>query len=136
MKETNEYPNLDKQVLEELEKDFRIKRKSQLPAAFQDWIEYKSANKKVVELELWVREILNEQFGLSLGTLVRLIDRFTPFDKNTKIALVTNLLSDNLYVRAEIKFKTGTLEIDDSKTMLYLKKELRESRSNDNICYQ
>lgn len=129
---------IDPRIKRELEQDFRRLKKYDSPALnFKDWIDYKTRNRDVVNLETFARSILSKDHKTSLRSIIRILDKFSGATVKIQKEVVEVLLTNNRWIKPEIRLKSkgGKLELDLDDTYLSLIFDEAEDKPRSN-CYQ
>ena len=103
--------NIDKTVLDFLDRDFRIEPKFKSKALqFADFTKFCQDFPRVVPVEEYARSISSSKNGVSVRTMIRLLARFSGADMATQRKVIELLLSNDKHVQPYVIFKHNTLE--------------------------
>jgi hypothetical protein len=136
---TTNIGNLDPRITFELTRDFRLhKPKLDLPLQFKEWMQWREDNKGVLEIIEWATTILNEKDGISINSMVRIMQKFSGVSTKIQRQAIITLIGDCKFVRADIKFKSSSdLVIDFDNSLLFnrLQDTKLENIHTGSVCY-
>lgn len=139
---------VDKSILDFLSHDFR-RTPTFTSKALQlsSWTKYCEENPNVLQVEEYARSILDYKNGVSVRTMVRLLNKFSNANLATQKLVLGNLLTNDKHVRVNVKFKIlgdklgdksndkFELDIDGTELFLVDKLTIIDSKSVDSACY-
>lgn len=128
--------NLDPRITFELSRDFRIHKPNlALPLQFNEWMRWRMKNEGTLDLVEWARTILSENYGTSINSMIRIMQKFSGASKRIQRQAILTLIGNCKFVRAEIKFKHPDLQIDLDNSLLFIQSHEKNSNEAITACY-
>lgn len=121
-----------------MRRDFRLHvPRESLPLVFADFLKWQRENPKVLEVVEWTHNVLDAKNGISIRTAMRILKKYSGVNLTTQKKTIETLVTNDKFVRAEIKFKIkdSKIEIDIDDTLLYLNTKPTSKQPRE-ICYQ